>query len=302
MENTPKTEYFLGLSEEGFHRVVYSEWGEGNATETPIICVHGLTRNRRDFDSIASYLSKRGLHLYCPDVVGRGDSDWLNDPLHYTYEQYAADMNALIARTKAAELDWIGTSMGGLIGLLLASFPKTPIRKLVLNDIGPQIPVRGMARLSQYAGMDPDFVSPEAAKQYFKTIYAEFGDLTDEQWRQLTESSITQVAPNKFVTKIDHRVKLGSSKSKILWHALLHPLKALSGTFFDIELWHIWEKIKCPVLIVHGEQSDILLPHIIARMQSNHPNVEVLEVPGTGHAPTLFDPAHHEIIYQWLKK
>src|SRR3990167_6649577 len=123
--------YIWGLSEEGFHRVVYSFWHTHQPIDIPIICAHGLTRNRHDFDNLASYLSARGHSVYCPDMAGRGDSDWLKNPLHYTYEQYTADMNALIARTGAQTIDWIGTSMGGLIGMLFASMANSPIRRLV---------------------------------------------------------------------------------------------------------------------------------------------------------------------------
>ncbi len=122
--------YYLGLSEEGFHRIAYLEWGEKNLSKSPIICAHGLTRNSHDFDSLANYLSQTGYHIFCPDVVGRGDSDWLKNPMYYTYEQYLADMNAMISRIGTTELNWIGTSMGGLLGMVLASMPKTPIKKI----------------------------------------------------------------------------------------------------------------------------------------------------------------------------
>jgi pimeloyl-ACP methyl ester carboxylesterase len=294
--------YFLGLSEEGFHRIAYTEWGVPNTTNAPIICVHGLTRNGRDFDSLADYLSNLGEHVYCPDIVGRGDSDWLKNPLHYTYEQYIADMNALIARTQGTEVDWIGTSMGGLLGMFLASMPTSPIRRLVLNDIGPQIPVNGLARLAKYAGREPDFESLEEAKKYFKLVYADFGPLNEAQWQQFTEHSVKEIRPGKFVVKLDHGIKLAQTKSKIAWHSLLHPLKAMEGTFFDIDLWETFRKITCPLLVIHGKQSDILLPSVIQRMQQTRPDMEVVEIPETGHAPALLDLATQQIIHRWLHK
>lgn len=298
-----KKDYFLGLSEEGFHKVSYLEWGETIEDNIPIICVHGLTRNARDFDSLAQYLVNQGRHVFCPDIVGRGDSDWLKDPQHYTYEQYIADMNTLIARIGAKQIDWVGTSMGGLIGMILASLPNTPIRRLVINDIGPQVPLKGIQRLSQYAGKDPEFTSLEDAKRYFKTIYAEFGTLTEEQWQQVTEHSVTKNSQGNFVTKLDHGVKLTSSKSKIAWHSLLHPQKALEGTLFDIDLWHIWRKVTCPVFVIHGSKSDILTHQIIDKMHKIHPeDMAVLEVADAGHAPALMDTRQHELIHQWLMK
>ena len=296
-----KKDYFFGLSEEGFHRVAYLEWGNPNSS-IPIICVHGLTRNGHDFDNLAAYLSNLGYHLFCPDIVGRGDSDWLKNPLHYTYEQYISDMNALIARTGAHQVDWIGTSMGGLIGMVLAAQPNSPIRRLILNDIGAQVATSGLTRISMYAGKEPDFNSLEEAKNYFKKIFADMGPLTDEEWMRIAQNSVREVEKNKFVTKLDHGVKLAPAKSKIAWQTLLHPLKALEGTLFDVDLWPVWRKVNCPVLIIHGQKSDILLPETIKKMQEIHPDTEVIEIPAAGHAPALMHADQHEMIYQWLQK
>lgn len=297
-----KKDYFLGLSEEGFHKIVYTEWGQNHEGLPPIICVHGLSRNRSDFDSLAKYLSELNRHVYCPDVIGRGDSDWLKNPLFYTYEQYIADINTLIARTHAKQIDWIGTSMGGLIGMLMASLPKSPIRTLVLNDIGPQVPMKGLSRLAKYVGKTPVFASLEEAIRYFKSIYADFGHLSEEEWRHLSENSVREVSPGRFETKVDHGVMISPAKSKIAWKVLLNPQKALQGTLFDIDLWHIWRNVTCPVLVLHGERSDILLPETIRKMQETHAKVDVVEVPNTGHAPALRDKVQQDIIYNWLMK
>lgn len=296
-----KNDYFLGLSEEGFHRVVYSEWGSRSEI-LPIICAHGLTRNRHDFDDLANYLSNQGEHVFCPDIVGRGDSGWFKNPLHYTYEQYIADMNVMIARTQAQSINWIGTSMGGLLGMVLASMQNSPIKKLVINDIGPQIPAKGIARLAKHTGNDPEFANLEEAKNYYKTIYFGFGNLTDEQWLKIAKNGVREVSPGRFVTKIDPGIKIAPAKSKIAWQALLHPLKVLEGSFFDVDLWQVWYKISCPVLVIHGQTSDLLLPAIIQKMQQTHKQVEVIEVSNSGHAPALLDPILHGTIYQWLKK
>lgn len=297
-----KNNYYLGLSEEGFHRIAYSEWGNKSNLETPIVCVHGQTRNRHDFDTLAEYLSERGRHVFCPDIVGRGDSGWFKNPLHYTYEQYIADMNVLIARTDATQIDWVGTSMGGLLGMILASLPNSPIRRLVLNDVGPQIPIKGISRLWEYAGKDPDFSSIEEAKTYFKRIYADFGQLSDAQWQRFTETSIREIAPGKFATTLDHGIKTVPAKSKLAWGLLLHPHKALEGTFFDVNLWDIWYKLTCPVFVIHGKHSDILTASILHKMLQTHPNMEVLEILDAGHAPALLEQTQHEIIYQWLQR
>lgn len=297
-----KNDYFLGLSEEGFHRVVYGEWGVANPSKLPIICVHGLTRNRRDFDELAGYLTKQGEHVFCPDVVGRGDSDWLKNPLHYTYEQYIADMTVMIAKTGAKEVNWIGSSMGGLLGMFLASMRNTPIKRLVINDIGPQIPAKGIARLAQYTGKEPEFSSLEEAKRYFKSVYTGFGTLTEEQWLNLATNSVRETAEGKYIAKLDPGVKIAPAKSKIAWRALMHPLKAMTGNFFDVDLWPIWHTVHCPVLLIHGKHSDLLTTPIIEKMQQNHGNVEVFEVEDAGHAPALMDINQHKKIYQWLTK
>lgn len=292
---------YLGLSEEGFHQIAYTEWGTKSSTR-PLICVHGLTRNRLDFIDLAEYLSSHGKHVFCPDIVGRGDSDWLKNPLHYTYEQYLADMTTMIARTDAREIDWLGTSMGGLIGMLLAAQNNTPIRRLILNDVGAQIPVKAITRLSKYAEKDPAFTSIEEAKNHFKNIYADFGPLTEEQWQRLTTHSVKEVAPGKFITKLDHGVKSNPAKSKLAWQILLHPHKALEGTLFDIDLWHVWRNVTCPVLIIRGKRSDMLLPSIVNKMQEIHPQTDLIEVDDAGHAPALLDREIHEKIFQWLER
>lgn len=295
-------DYFLGLSEEGFHRVAFTEWGEAKNSHLPIICVHGLTRNGRDFDPLAQFLSERGKHVFCPDIVGRGDSDRLKIPLHYTYEQYVADMNVMISRTGATQVDWIGTSMGGLIGLILAAQANSPIRRLILNDIGPQIPIKGLQRLARYVGRDPVFSSLDEAAQYYKTTYSEIGYLSESQWQMFAENSVQEISPGQFVSKMDKGVLLSQAKSKIAWRAFLHPHKALEGTLFDIDLWHLWRKITCPVLVIHGKRSDLLLPDIISKMQALHRDTEVLEIADAGHAPALFAVTEHEFIYDWLAR
>lgn len=297
-----KKDYFLSLSEEGFHKIAFTEWGTANNTNTPIICVHGLTRNGRDFDPLANYLSYLGAHVFCPDIVGRGDSDWLKNPLHYTYEQYLVDMNGMIARTGAHQVDWIGTSMGGLIGIILAAQANSPIRRLILNDVGPQIPVKALHQIARYSGRDPLFDSVADARRYFQSIYADFGNLTNEQWQHIAETSIYQLPSGKFASKIDQGIKISPAKSKFAWNLLLNPHKALEGTLFDIDLWQIWRKIQCPVLVIRGERSNLLTPSIMQKMQQTHPHVDTLEIPNSGHAPALMGIKEQEVIYRWLMK
>ncbi|OGT34903.1 MAG: hydrolase [Gammaproteobacteria bacterium RIFCSPHIGHO2_12_FULL_37_14] len=297
-----KTDYYLGVCEEGFHRIAYTEWGTPSSSHTPLICVHGLTRNRRDFDHLANYLSEREFHLFCPDIVGRGDSDWLNNPLHYTFEQYIADCNVMISRIHTQEIDWVGTSMGGIIGMALASLPNSPIRRLILNDVGPQIQLKGLTRLMLQVGSHPYFSTIEQAILYHKQTLPDLGNLTEAQWQEISENSIYETKPGIFTLKFDPKIKTTSLKSKMAWSSVLHPHKALEGVLFDVELWEIWETVKCPVLIIRGKKSDILSMSTVDRMKRGHIHVDVIEIPDAGHAPALLDPEQHEMIYQWLKK
>ncbi len=298
-----KTGYFLGLSEEGFHRIAYSEWGNsGENNKYPLICVHGLTRNRRDFDGLARYLSERKWQIFCPDVVGRGDSDWLKNSLHYTFEQYLSDANAMIDKTQASAIDWLGTSMGGIIGMILAALPNTPIHRLILNDVGPQVQLNGLTRLALYASQHPYFKNMQEAKEYHQRIFSDLGTLSAADWQQITENSVYEVQPGVLTLKFDPGIKTTSLKSKIAWKSLLHPHKALEGVLFDIELWDIWQAIKCPVLVIHGKNSDILSTDTVRRMQATHAKVDVVEIADAGHAPALLDAGQQQMIYAWLNE
>src|SRR6516164_3807630 len=156
---------FYSLGPGGFHRIAYTEWGQASA-QPPVICVHGLTRNGRDFDYLARTLEGDGRQVFCPDIVGRGKSDWLANPAYYNYPQYLTDMTALIARTGTESVDWVGTSMGGLIGMLLATQANTPVRRLVINDVGPFLPLIALKRIGAYVGQSPVFNDLEGVEKY----------------------------------------------------------------------------------------------------------------------------------------
>lgn len=297
-----KQNYVLCASKEGYHRIAYTEWGEQNPSASAVICVHGLTRNSRDFDALAKFLSLKGHHVFCPDIVGRGNSSWLSNSQQYNFERYIIDMNILISRTGATQIDWIGTSMGGIIGMMMAALANTPIRRLILNDVGPQIPINALWHMAKYVGKDPVFSSKEEAKQYFKIIYAEFGNLTEEQWDYFTAHSIRERSPGVFISNYDpsiHELKLKWQSVKEFFYS---PHKALEGVLFDIDLWSFWRSIACPVLVIRGKSSHLLLPEHIKRMKRSHSQVEVYEVADAGHAPALLDLSQHEAILNWLEK
>ncbi len=272
---------FLSLTSRGFHRVSYGEWGRKDRAET-VICVHGLTRNPRDFDALAQAI-EQDRRVACPDIVGRGKSDWLADKQQYTFATYCADMVALMARLGQEVYDWVGTSMGGFIGMYLAAMPSTPIRKLVLNDAGAFVPKAAPQRMLEYVGIERTFQSLGEAEQYFRKVYKMFGPMTDMQWADLTRHSVRRRPEDRsFTFTYDPDI--------------VAPMRNPQ----DFSLWPVWEEIKCPVLLLRGAESDVLSTDTVERMLKRGPKTEVVEFAGVGHAPALRDPKQIEVIKKWL--
>lgn len=265
---------FQGLSSSGFHRISYTEWGDARSAHV-VICVHGLTRNARDFDALAQALEFR-CRVICPDLVGRGQSDWLERKDEYTYPQYMADMAALIARVTAsadagAVIDWVGTSVGGLIGMLLAAAAHNPIRRLVVNDIGPVIPKAALERIAMYVGRAPRFESLADAESYVRMVSASFGPLTDQQWRHLTMHNVRQDPDGSWAMNYDPGI--GAAFANV-------PSQ-------DIALWDQWDRISAPVLVLRGAHSDLLLATTADEMMRRGPAARLVEFADIGHAPAL---------------
>jgi pimeloyl-ACP methyl ester carboxylesterase len=274
------------LSKSGFHRIAYTEWGDPEAARV-VVCLHGLSRQGRDFDRLAAALARDGYRVLCPDLVGRGRSGWLRDPEGYALPQYCADMVALIARTGAERVDWIGTSLGGLVGMVLAGQEGSPIRRLVINDIGPYLPWSALWRIGNAVRAAPrDFPSLEAAVAYHRAALAPFGELSDAEWWHLT------------VHGVEHR-------EDGRWHMLYDPalVRAFrSGLLYNLSLWRYWDAIRCPVLLLRGEHSDLLLETTAEEMARRGPRAELVEIPGCGHAPALLDPDQIAIITGWMAR
>jgi pimeloyl-ACP methyl ester carboxylesterase len=271
------------LSPSGLHRMSYCEWG---ASDNPrvLICVHGLTRNARDFDALATALSGH-YRVICPDVVGRGQSGRLRDPAGYAIPQYVADMVTLIARLNVDSVHWLGTSMGGLIGMALAAQENSPIQKLVLNDVGPLITVDALKRIASYVGSDPSWASADEALAYVKAISAPFGPLTDAQWLHLTESSIAQRLDGRWGFRYDPRIA--------------EPFKA-AFVDKDIDLWPVYQAIHCPTLVIRGAESDLLSRETWHLMGACGPQAKLAEIPGVGHAPMFQSDAQIAIVRDFL--
>ena len=266
---------------DGDYGLSYADWGKPEAART-IICVHGLTRNGRDFDHLATVLQEQA-RLICPDIVGRGLSDALADPENYALPTYVAHMLQLLGKLELGEVDWVGTSMGGLIGMGVAA-SGAPIRRLVLNDIGPFIPKAALERINLYLGLSLSFASLEALEAHLREIHAGFGPLSDAEWRHLAEHSASRREDGTFRLSYDQR--------------LGEPMKR--GPIEDVDLWPVWDQIHCPVLVLRGTQSDLLLAATAEEMTRRGPGAEVVEIDGTGHAPALMAKDQIEIVRDWL--
>jgi pimeloyl-ACP methyl ester carboxylesterase len=273
---------YLCTNSQGTHRVAYTEWGESDNPRV-LICVHGLTRNGRDFDALGAALAG-DYRVVCPDVVGRGASDWLSDKNQYGYPQYLADMSALVAHLGAESVHWVGTSMGGLIGMLLAAQPGSPITRMVMNDIGPLIPKAALERIASYVGDDPHFSNMQELDAYLREIYAPFGPFSDAQWRGLVRSSARDLGNGEIGLAYDPGIGV--------------PIKAMPAQ--DVDLWSVWSEVQCPVLVIRGEQSDLLLADTARQMTASGPRADLAVLAGMGHAPTLMSDDQITLVSDWL--
>ncbi len=270
-------------SPKGLHRVAYREWGDPRNRDV-LVCVHGLTRSSRDFDDLARALCGQ-FRVVCPDIAGRGDSDRLPDPMLYGWPQYVSDMVTLIARLDVETVNWLGTSMGGFIGMALASQSGSPVAKLVLNDAGPVVSRASLERIGAYVGQAPAFQTIEQAEQYVRAISAPFGPHSDLQWRFLTETWLRKIEDGTWRPHYDPRIA--------------EPFRAALPEK-DLELWPVYDAVHCPTLLLRGEHSDVLRRDTAQQMAARGPKAKVVEIPGVGHAPTLMHPDQIAIVRDFL--
>lgn len=273
----PREHHVQCLSPVGFHRMAYVEWGDADNPRV-LMCVHGLTRMGRDFDRLARAMADR-YRVVCPDVVGRGFSDWLRDPAFYGIPQYASDLAALIARLDVEQVDWVGTSMGGLIGIALAGQAGSPIRQLVINDVGPRLGPVAIARIGSYVGQPVSFANLEEAVDYLSVTAAPFGLKTREDWRELIAPTLRQV-DGRYLFRYDPAIAVPFKSTT--------PQAAAAG---EAATWALYDRIAARTLLVRGAQSDLLTSETAAEMAARGPRPQVVEVPDVGHAPT-FMPAN----------
>ena len=269
---------------QGGHRMAYWQWGDASAPHV-VVCVHGLSRQGRDFDVLAQALCARSggrLRVVCPDVAGRGRSDWLKDPSRYQIPAYAADMLALLPQLQPGTLDWVGTSMGGLIGMVVCGQPglplPVPVRRLVLNDVGPAIRWESIERIKTYLGNTGRFDSLEAAAAALRAVSLTFGPHTDAQWLALSRH---------MVRPLDGQ---GGALTLHYDPAIAVPVRATTAEISaqgETLLWQLYDNIQARTLLVRGADSDMLTHETATAMAQRGPKARVVEFAGVGHAPTL---------------
>lgn len=268
----------------GRYALGYADWGDPAAGRT-IICLHGLTRNGRDFDHLAAVLAQEA-RVLCPDVIGRGRSDPLTTAADYAIPTYVAHMLQFVRQLGLERVDLIGTSMGGLIGMGVAASEDSPIRRLVLNDIGPFLPKAALERINTYLGRDLRFADLLELEAHLREVHVGFGPLTDEQWRHLATHTARTYPDGRLGLAYDQR--------------LGEPMRA--APVEDVDLWPVWERIRCPVLVLRGQDSDLLLAETAEEMTRRGPGAELVEFEGVGHAPALMAEEQIAVIRDWLAR
>ncbi|MBU3593883.1 alpha/beta fold hydrolase [Polynucleobacter sp. 71A-WALBACH] len=263
-------------SPDGSHRMAYHAWGNPGNPKV-LVCVHGLTRRGSDFRTLAEAMSQ-DYYVVCPDVVGRGDSDRLKNPMLYAVPQYVADMASLIKQLGVSQVDWFGTSMGGLIGMVYASMPKNPIRRMLINDVGPRIEPEAIKRLGSYVGQPFVFNNRADALTRLNQICASFGSHTPEEWEIYNGPMLVQ-KEGLWVMHYDPDISVP--------FASVNPIMAKAG---EMAMWHAFKQIHIPMLIVRGGESDLLSAKTVAEMCKVNPYIRSIEIPGVGHAPAFVKP------------
>ena len=254
---------------DGFHDLAWTHWGAPDLDQRAI-CVHGLTRTGRDFDALAQHLVLHGWQVICPDLPGRGRSDRLADPALYSAPTYLSALSHLLGALDWRSCAWVGTSLGGILGMMMAALPGTPIQRLVLNDIGAQVPQDAILRISAYLGRDIVFADLVALEARLREVHAGFGALTDAEWKRMAELSSVRLADGRQALHYDP--------------AIAESFARLADAPLDLSV--LWQAVACPTLILRGALSDVL-PAAVAAAMADRPGVELETIPGCGHAPAL---------------
>lgn len=293
----------------GGHRMAYWSWGDAAASHV-MVCAHGLSRQGRDFDVLARALcdrSQQPIRVICPDVVGRGKSDWLKDPKGYQIPTYASDMLSLLADLKPNKLDWVGTSMGGLIGMVLCGQPglplPVPIRRLILNDVGPSINWQAIVRIGSYLGKAGRFESLEQAAAAMLEISATFGPHTHAQWLELSRHMVKEVEPIQAEMPTESSASAAGALTLHYDPAIAISIRAMTEEMAaqgESAVWQLYDNIRAETLLLRGAGSDLLTPATAAAMTQRGPRAHLVEFAGVGHAPTLISKDQVDCVAQFL--
>ncbi|MBI3418767.1 MAG: alpha/beta hydrolase [Proteobacteria bacterium] len=268
------------------HRIHILKWGESsphkNLNDVPVFCVHALTRIAEDFEAVAQSFSPRP--VYAAEMIGRGGSPWLLDAALYTYPHYVDDCVQALDALNLKEVDWLGTSMGGLIGMIIAANHPKRIRRLILNDVGPFLPFAALQRIGGYLGQIQRFSDLEQAYRYCRTVYVGFGLKTEETWREFTRRSLRQNKDGSWRLHYDPRIA--------------DAFKQVRG---DVDLWPVYDQVRCPTLVLRGAMSDVLLEKDAQRMTETGPRARVITFEGCGHAPALVEEEQIKAVKEFLE-
>lgn len=281
---------YFSFHQNGQHEIFYSDWGPEDAN--PIICVHGLTGNGRDFDFLAEGLIKHGHRLICVDLPGRGSSDFHDDPLLYNYDQYMRDLQELLVHLdlQAPEsVDWIGVSLGGLLGMRMAGQQHSPIKRLIINDVGPHVPQAALDFIYNVIAQTYHFDTvSDLEKRMRETRGLTWGPVTDEQWHHMAEHNARALEDGRITYSYDPQIARVFETSPI----------------GDVDLWGSWNATKCPVFLIRGAESLLLTPDIVTTMKESGPGsgMHYVEFKGCGHVPSLMAPDQIKTIRDWLAR
>lgn len=277
----PNAGSFPYADENGTVWLAFIDFGS-RSRDRVVVCVHGLTRNGRDFDRLAAAMA-RDFRVIEVDVAGRGRSGWLADKSAYGIPTYLKHMTALLDYRGLQQVDWIGTSMGGLIGMMMAAQPESPIRRLILNDVGPFVPKAALERIGERVGNDPRFRNLQEAAAYFREVYADFGIPDEVGWSDLTLHSTVRQENGSYALHYDPAIG----------DPFREPMQ-------DVDLWAVWDAIECPVLVLRGERSDVLTRETAREMTKRGPKAELVEFADCGHAPALMSDEQIRVVHEWL--
>ena len=282
MAQGPRHRFLQLAGPTGPRRIHFTDWGP-RRRKRAILCVHGYSGNARDFDALAAAFA-HDTRVICIDVAGRGESDWLGSALEYNFSRFLADIDAVVASLGLREIDWVGTSMGGLLGMLHAARPGSNVRRLVMNDVGAYVPLDGLLEIAGNLDAPARFATLDDVQAHLRHARREWGEVPEALWQPMARHA-ARPADGGFTLRYDPKIA-----------TLMHKVPASSGLFF----WGPWAQVSCPVLVVRGEHSCILPRAVAEAMAGSKRNARLEQVPGCGHAPSLMAESHIAIVREFL--